>query len=133
MTTLTPYESALVEKVARAMHETAPTGEAFGALGPKEAGGMRDDAAHILRAIGLLGPSRTHWLAPWEATETMQDDGATAFERVRAKTVELRASRNDRLEAKGLGRPIDERTLCGADWIPAVYAAVRDAHLKEGT
>lgn len=131
MTDLTAYESALVERVARAMHETAPTGEAFDALAPKEAGGLRDDAAHVLRALGLLGPSRTAWLAPWEASEEMQDDAAAAFDDARTMTRALRKRRNDKLEAGGRSRMIDEGLFCGADWTPAVFSAMRDANLKE--
>lgn len=108
MTDLTAYESALVERVARAMTDAASEwsvrkygyvgGDKFwvverrssvpinSEVAPDEIALHRfydEGAAHefvrekvgeaVLTALGLLGPSRTAWLAPWEATDAMED------------------------------------------------------------
>lgn len=137
MTNLTPYEQALVDRVARAICAgwgIPPLSDArWLTIRPPETppGGFNDDARAALTALGLIGPDRTAWLAPWEATEEMQDDATSAFEEALAKTRAARARRNDNLEADGRGRPIDEGLFAGADWAPSVFAAMRDAHLKE--
>ncbi len=136
MTDLTAYEQALVERVARALCE----GIGFDPDQPLYEDDDENlvwheytaDAKAALAALGLIGPSRTHWLAPWEASEDMQDEATAAFDDARLRTRAARERRNDKLEADGHGRPIDEGLFCGADWTPAVFAAMRDAHLKEG-
>ena len=108
MTDLTAYEQALVERVARAMWDAgwnAGTPEedrvgwdALEGVFPDgdDTESFRDVARRkalaALTALGLIGPSRTAWIAPWEATADVVAWGM-------------------------------DRTM---------YAALRDAHLKEG-
>lgn len=105
MTDLTAYESALVERVAKEIREydaDDPSGMRDPAVTQNN---LRVRAKHILRALGLLGPSRTAWLAPWEETDAMYDAGHAAFQ--------------------------DPKNHHG-DVFGEVYYAMRDAHLKEG-
>lgn len=83
MTDLTAYDSALVERVARALCEDI-------GFNPDQPLYEDDDenlvwheytadAKAALTALGLIGPDRTAWLAPWEATEVMVKAGAAAL------------------------------------------------------
>lgn len=119
MTDLTAHEQALVERVARAFFEAENgiDGDSVGAMlyenfridGSDHAcmettkAVCRLAAISALTALGLLGPSRTAWIAPWEASEGMEEGG-------------------DRVcnGACHLGSMMD-----------AIFAAMRDAHLKE--
>lgn len=109
MTDLTAYEQALVERVARALCE----GIGFDPDQPLYEDDDENlvwheytaDAKAALSALGLIGPSRTAWLAPWEETDAMYDAGHAAFQ--------------------------DPKNHHG-DVFGEVYYAMRDAHLKEG-
>lgn len=110
MTDLTAYESALVERVARALCEDVgfkpdlPVADGDEHLVWHE---YTADAEAALRALGLLGPSRTAWIAPWEATAGMHIGARDWSTNEYRKPIGIRAS-----------------DLC--------YRAMRDAHLKEG-
>lgn len=112
MTDLTAYEQALVERVARAMHEydTADPERTWDNTPAVTQNYLRVGAKHILRALGLLGPSRTAWIAPWEATA---ENG-------------LMLAGRDALVTE------ESKHVYVADYVAAIFAAMRDAHLKEG-
>jgi hypothetical protein len=98
MDDLTAYDSALVERVAREMtvlHHAENLNKWVYA----------GDVRAVLRALGLIGPNRTAWLAPWEETDAMYEAGHAAFQ--------------------------DPKNHHG-DVFGEVYYAMRDAHLKEG-
>lgn len=119
MTDLTAYEQALVERVARALFRA----ENFDPNEPSPNEPLPcppwrrhyPDARAALTALGLLGPSRTAWIAPVEPNIGM----------VRALT----ASWDDELKlfaAKWAVGTFRE------DYQNMIAAAMRDAHLKEG-
>ena len=79
MTDLTAYEKALVERVARALCAF------YGEVSEVDFNGRQTwkaaalEAEYILDYLGLIGPSRTAWIAPWEASEGMVKAGAAAL------------------------------------------------------
>lgn len=98
MTDLTTYDSALVERVAKEICRSL--GVSLRTRPPPSA---IISAEAALRALGLIGPSRTAWIAPWEATEVMRE----------AAYADLSPGDSPRAP--------DEH-----------FARMRDAHLKEG-
>jgi len=137
MTDLTAYEQALVERVARALCAFYGEVSEVDFNGRQTWKAAAPEAEYILDYLGLIGPSRTAWIAPWEASRDVLSDGLVAMvkeiERPHAKFWESTRARDDLSERDAHMRSMIMGAVArNSRELAIAFAAMRDAHLKEG-